>query len=427
MKIVLTVMVRDEVDVIAAMIEHHLAQGVDLIIATDNGSVDGTTQMLEAYAESGAVELHHDPVHRKQQGVVVTGMARRARTEHAADWVINADADEFWVPADKSLTLRTALEHIPLALNAFTVPVTNLVGPPAILGAGFDRLLWRDTRSVEQLQAIGIHAQPTDDAVHRGEADIVVAQGNHFVSLQSNGQPDEAFALEVLHLPWRSWTQVERKVINAGLAYAANPELRPSKNHHGMADYRRYQGDRLFPVYMLRHPTPDELEAGEHGGWFTRDTWLRDQLHGLIDNAVRPDLLKATLDTSLDELLDPERHYEAVELGHKFMTVELERAEALRLADERLRTAQRLADERDKARRQRDRLRRQRDRARAELRRSTAATTTLPKQAKGHRKGSRKGPVKAPAKRDAAWARRQVKRVYRGVRRRVGRVLRSLS
>ena len=147
MKFVVTVMVRDEVDIIAAMVEHHLAQGADLIIATDNGSVDGTTEVLQRYADLGVLELHHDPVFRKQQHAVVTGMARRASTEYGADWVINADADEFWVPCDSRLTLRSALEAIPLSLAAFTVPVTNLVGPPAMRGSGVDRLLWRDRRT----------------------------------------------------------------------------------------------------------------------------------------------------------------------------------------------------------------------------------------------------------------------------------------
>src|SRR4051794_31649606 len=103
-------MVRDEVDIVAAMVEHHLAQGVDLLIVTDNASVDGTTEVLEAYAAHGRVELHHDPVHLKQQGAVVTGMARRARTQHRADWVLNLDADEFLAPRDRSLTVREALE-----------------------------------------------------------------------------------------------------------------------------------------------------------------------------------------------------------------------------------------------------------------------------------------------------------------------------
>ena len=190
MRFVVTVMVRDEVDIIAAMVEHHLAQGADLVIATDNGSIDGTTEVLQRYADLGVVELHHDPVHRKQQHSVVTGMARRAFTEHGADWVINADADEFWAPRDKRLTLRSALDAIPVSLGAFTAPVTNLVGPPAMRGSSIDRSLWRDLRTPDQLHAVGIYAQPTDDAVHRGDPDVTVAQGNHFVSIASTGQPD---------------------------------------------------------------------------------------------------------------------------------------------------------------------------------------------------------------------------------------------
>ena len=93
MRFVITLMVRDEADIIAAFVEHHVDQGADLIIVTDNGSVDGTAEILQRYADLGVLELHHDPVFRKQQGVVVTGMARRAFTDHHADWVINADAD----------------------------------------------------------------------------------------------------------------------------------------------------------------------------------------------------------------------------------------------------------------------------------------------------------------------------------------------
>jgi hypothetical protein len=306
--------------------------------------------VLQRYADLGAVELHHDPVHRKQHGVVVTGMARRARTEHAADWVINADADEFWVPVDKSLTLRTALESIPLSLNAFTVPVTNLVGPPALRGSGIDRLLWRDCRTNEQLQAIGIYAQPTDNAVHRGDSDIVVAQGNHFVSLKSNGQPEPAFALEVLHLPWRSWSQLEQKVVNAGRAYEANPDLRPSKNHHGMADYRRHLAGRLRYLWSLRQPLEEELLAGERDGYFVRDTWLRDHLHALLDKAVRPDLLEAVLDATNDVRIDPDEHRAASEFGRQFLELERERDAALRHVDEWRTKANRLAKEREEAR-----------------------------------------------------------------------------
>jgi hypothetical protein len=345
MRIVLTVMVRDESDIMAAMVEHHLAQGVDLIIATDNGSVDGTAEVLQRYADLGLLELHHDPVFRKQQHAVVTAMARRAATEHGADWVINADADEFWVPHDKSLTLRAALESTPFALNAFAVPVTNLVGPPAIRGSGIDRLLWRDRRTPEQLQAVGIFAQPTDDAVHRGDPTVVVAQGNHFVSLKSRGQPDGAVALEVLHLPWRSWQQLERKVVNAGRAYEANPDLRPSPNHHGMADYRRHLAHRLEYAVLARQPLQRELDAGD--GAFIYDPWLRDHLHRLLDQARAPDLLAACLDSSDDAPIDPAEHERGASIGRLFVDLERERDEArmqpLRIRDEWLRVARRTA------------------------------------------------------------------------------------
>jgi hypothetical protein len=333
MKFVVTLMVRDEADIIAAFVEHHLAQGADRIIATDNGSVDGTAEILARYAELGRLELHHDPVFRKQQHTVVTGMARRAYTEYGAAWVINADADEFWVPRDKRLTLRDALERIPTALGAFTVPVTNMVGLPALRGSGVDRLLWRDLRTSEQLQAVGIFAQPTADAVHRGDPDIVVAQGNHFVSLKSGGQPDPAFELEVIHLPWRSWTQYERRVVNTGRSYEANPDLRPSRNHHGMADYRRHLAGRLRYGFLLRLPLEEDLLARDDGA-FVHDPWLRDHLHGLVDRALLPDLLAASLDASHDEPIDPEEHARAAVVGALLAGLERERDEARNEAEE---------------------------------------------------------------------------------------------
>ena len=345
MKLVVTVMVRDEVDIIAAMLEHHVAQGADLIIATDNGSVDGTTEILQRYADLGVVELHHDPVFRKQQHAVVTGMARRAYTDHGADWVINADADEFWVPCDRRLTLRSALEAIPLSLAAFTVPVTNLVGPPAMRGSGADRLLWRDRRTPEQLRAVGIFAQPTSDAVHRGDPDIVVSQGNHFVSLKSTGQPEPALELEVLHLPWRSWLQFEQKVVNTGRSYEANPTLRPSKNHHGMADYRRHLAGRLTYAFLVRQPSQKDLASGEQDGAFVYDPWLRDHLHALVHRALLPDLVERCLDASQDEPIDPSDHERDASVGRLFIELEQERDEARKLAEERIARPPRIRDD----------------------------------------------------------------------------------
>jgi len=273
----MTVMVRDEADIIRPMLEHHLEQGVDVLIVTDNGSVDGTAEILQEFSDRGLIDLRHDPVQRKQQSSVVTGMARDAATLYEADWVINADADEFWITRDPELTLKVAFEHIDLAIQSFTVPVTDMTGPAAHAGSGLQRLIYRDERDVEALNAVGLHAHATPDAVHVGDAEIEVAQGNHFVNVESLGTPDPAYEIEVLHFPWRSWSQFARKVENAGRAYESNPDLTPSPNHHGMRDYRRLRGGTLLGSYLVRNPTAQELADGLAHGAYREERRIADR------------------------------------------------------------------------------------------------------------------------------------------------------
>jgi hypothetical protein len=284
MRLAVTLMVRDEADVLPAWLDHHVAQGFDVFVVTDNGSVDGTTDLLTAFAERDdvTVDLRHDPVHQKQQGTVVTGMARDAATVHHADWVVNADADEFIVPVDRSLTVRQVFERLDPAIGAFTVPVVNMVGRLAKSGAGIERLHWRDERSVEQLQAIGLAAPPTTNAVHVGDPDVVVVQGNHQVSVANGAPVPDELRLEVLHLPWRSWKQYEHRVDVSGRAYEANPDLTPSPRHHGMRDHRRLQEGVLQSTFALRFVSDAEAADGP----FTRDDTLAELLRAAGSSSV---------------------------------------------------------------------------------------------------------------------------------------------
>ena len=206
-RLVLTILARDEVDVIETTIDYHLAQGVDAVIATDNRSRDGTRQILERYARSGQVMLIQEEGEDYRQGDWVTRMARIAATELGADWVINADADEFWWPATGDL--RSTLRPIPpeyvtvLARRMNFVPVEPIEELPF-----FARMTLADPDPRTS------HGAPLLPKVcHRGRPDITVVRGNHEVLEEDAGLPFDDHVLTVLHYPIRSYEQFEHKVV----------------------------------------------------------------------------------------------------------------------------------------------------------------------------------------------------------------------
>lgn len=319
-KIVMTLLVRDEADIIAATIEHHLAQGVDLIIATDNGSVDGTREILAAYAESGRLELHDYLAHDKNQSAVVSGMASRAAAEHGATWVINADADEFFLPKVPGKTLREALERIPTGIGSFQAPVVNMTGEPARTGAALRRLTRRDHRDEDSLMTtVALHAHPSSDAIHVGRPDVKVQQGNHGVDIPQMGYPPAEAEIEVLHFPWRTYAQYSTKIRNTGQSYDANPELNPSPRHHGMRDYRFWKAGVLEPLYLIRHP------GAEPGDEFPVDDRVVTSLQALVDEgaAIEPGLLAPLLADDWEAYTHDERQ-EAEAIARIVIPLEIE-------------------------------------------------------------------------------------------------------
>lgn len=362
-KLAMTLMVRDEIDVVGAMLDHHLRQGVDVVIVTDNGSVDGTAELLADYAARGLVDLRHDPVQRKQQGATVTAMARDAYRLHSANWVINADADEFWVARDRSMSLKQAFDEIPESVGSFNVPVFDMIGEPALDGTGLSRLIYKDRRSDVRLVEIGLLAHSTPNAAHIGSPDVTVSQGNHVVSIASEGTPDAAAEIEVLHFPWRSWAQYARKVENAGRSYE-NSDLTPSPNHHGMRDYRRLQDGSLFALYTARHPDAAELREGIDAGTLILDTTIADSVDSPVpDVSIDPVLLEssrglgeviARLQNQL-QAITIERDAFSYELGVARLELE-QRREHTATLDEKLATlSERVADADDQLERLRSR------------------------------------------------------------------------
>lgn len=90
--------VRDERDVIEANLLHHRKLGVSAAAVIDNGSSDGTREILEALSR------RMDLVVIRNEGLARYDSSWRddllvlARDLLEGDWVVPVDADEFWMP-----------------------------------------------------------------------------------------------------------------------------------------------------------------------------------------------------------------------------------------------------------------------------------------------------------------------------------------
>jgi hypothetical protein len=218
MKLVMTLLVRDEEDIVADNLDFHLAQGVDEVIVTDNGSVDGTLEILRSYEARGLVRIIVEPTDDYSQGRWVTRMARLAATEHKADWVINNDADEFWWPREG--TLRTLFEDLGDDVGAVVGHRTNFVPRPEDDRPYWERMTLRER---ESLNPVGKPLPPK--LAHRAHPEIVVVQGNHRIKGPDIGSEMDNGSIEILHFPMRSYAQFENKIVKGGRAYARNKEL----------------------------------------------------------------------------------------------------------------------------------------------------------------------------------------------------------
>ena len=256
MKLALTVLVRDEQDIIRPFLEYHLNRGVDFVIATDNLSEDGTRDILEEYRRYGNLHYIYEPADDYSQKIWVTRMARLAATEYGADWVINSDADEFWWPVHKA-DIKQVLSDVPESISALCVERTNFPPRPRVESQGFLHCM-----TIRELQSKNSLGHPLPPKVcHRAHAEIVVEQGNHLVSLGGEGLGAVATdEISIFHFPMRFEAQFRRKIEKGGAAYERS-QLPLYVGETWRRLYKRHRENEDLDAYFEEQVLDDEKLA----------------------------------------------------------------------------------------------------------------------------------------------------------------------
>jgi len=270
MRLVMTLLARDEADIVDAQIAFHLHAGVDFVIATDHGSEDGTREILERHEREGHLRLIRQDVPEVRQAEWVTHMARIAATDHGADWVLNTDADEFWWPRGGSL--KDVLAAVPDRYGVVRGAWRHF--PPRPDDGRFfaDRMVARLARPAHPgAKQTVFHAH--QKVAHRAVADVEVELGNHNAVGAGLELLREWLPIEILHFSFRTVEQLERKG-RGGWWVNPAPDLAEHIARLGRASAQRRIADHLAAA------TIDDaaLERGLSDGSLVIDTRLRDAL-----------------------------------------------------------------------------------------------------------------------------------------------------
>lgn len=246
MSVCAIMLVKDEVDIIGATLDHLWTQ-VDGIIVADNGSTDGTSEILAA---SGALVFpDHDPAH--YQGRKTTALAREAR-ELGYEWVVPCDADEIWYSPHHARVADALGELDP----AYRIATANLYDHYATAYDDADeenpvlRLGWR-RREPGGLQKVAC----------RTHWSLTIGEGNHGANYAGLPGLTAEGLLVVRHFPYRSADHFVRKAVRGAEALALT-DLIPDVGAHwrGYGDMVKRHGRRAAKDWYRRYfwyPTPD--------------------------------------------------------------------------------------------------------------------------------------------------------------------------
>ena len=242
--LIMTLLVKNEEDMIARNLEFHKKMGVDQFIVTDNNSSDNTLSILNTYKEKGWIlDIIEETSTGYQQKKWVDRMICLAKNKYKADWVINADADEFWYARSGSLKTELATTRA----NVLRCPWQNMFpeeGKPYWEWSQYVRPV--QDFSLYDLSPYAIYSKQNKKVAHRTAGYLQISMGNHKVAMFPR-LVEWSQDIVIYHFTIRGRQQFIDKMIQGGKELEQNPKKHVGT--HWRYFYELYQQNRLSEEY----------------------------------------------------------------------------------------------------------------------------------------------------------------------------------
>lgn len=231
--------VKDEVELIERSILHLRMAGVDLIIAWDYDSKDGTSKILKSYEseeEFWIINTNEELSQPEEASLIMEYLAKAN-----ADWVVFLDADEFLIAATGDLkdSLSKANSEV-LLIRRFNVVLTDSgpALPEVLMPESYESLILYDD-SINALYRY-IHENP-NHAWIRGVPNPRVIARTEFIGGLSPGwhnitskedvpvRRSTPTDLLIAHLPFSTLSRFEKKVANIRKEFSGEPDWVPGE------------------------------------------------------------------------------------------------------------------------------------------------------------------------------------------------------
>jgi len=247
MKLVAIAGIKNELDIIEAFVSHH-ARHFDKLIVLDDGSSDGTFEVLQQLrSEYKDLVVLRQPTIGYRQQEKMTLLLRMAVNKFGADWVAPLDADEFIEP-NQGLLLGEVLA----------------AQQPAVYRLRWNNFLWtadlerRDERNpvLRQRFRLPPRAEHSKLLIHRqfanGGSELTL--GNHSLLRADGPVPTQPLdCVQLCHYPVRSIAQYAGKIAIGYLQYLAMPDWDRLNGFHYIKPFRALTDFGLEGITNLMH------------------------------------------------------------------------------------------------------------------------------------------------------------------------------